>query len=75
MKKNYIITALLMLVALFTVSCEDRLDIAKHGNMGSQEDFYKTDADAESAAASMYLNLRGLYYNWFFTKNLLADDV
>mgnify|MGYP002673139081 CR=1 FL=1 len=75
MKKNYIIMALLMLVALFTVSCEDRLDIAKHGNMGSQDDFYKTDADAESAAASMYLNLRGLYYNWFFTKILLADDV
>ncbi len=75
MKKKHIISALLMLIALFTVSCEDRLDIAKHGNMGSQEDFYKTDTDAEGAAASMYLSLRGLYYNWFFTKNLLADDV
>ena len=75
MKKNYILSTLFMLMAMFTVSCEDRLDIAKHGNMGSQEDFYQTDDEAENAAASMYLNLRGLYYNWFFTKNLLADDV
>ncbi len=74
MKKN-IIYSLLLMVSLALMGCEDRLDIQKHGNMGSQDDYYQTDDEALSAAASMYTTLRGLYYNWFFTKNLLSDDV
>ena len=56
-------------------SCEDELDIAKHGNLGSMDDFYTTDENVEQASASMYLELRGNYCNWFFLKNLLSDDV
>ena len=33
MKKN-IIYSLLLVVAVLFAGCEDRLDIAKHGNMG-----------------------------------------
>ena len=40
MKKN-IIYSLLLVVAVLFAGCEDRLDIAKHGNMGGQDDFYK----------------------------------
>ncbi len=59
---------------LFT-SCEDGLDIPKHGNMGGQDDFYKTDAETEQAVASMYVSWGNNYFNWFFLKNLLSDDV
>lgn len=75
MKAKYIYIALLGLLSVFGTSCEDRLNIPKHGNMGSQEDFYKTDEDAMQALSSLYGSWGGNYYNWFFTKNLLADDV
>lgn len=75
MKTRYIYVVLLGLLAVFATACEDRLDIPKHGNMGSQHDFYKTDADAMQALASLYNSWGGNYFNWFFTKNLLADDV
>ena len=42
MRKN-IIYSLLLVVATLFASCESRLDIAKHGNMGGQDDFYQTD--------------------------------
>lgn len=75
MKTRYFYVILSGLLALFTAACEDRLDIPKHGNMGSQEDFYKTDADAMQALSSLYNTWGGNYYNWAFVKNLLADDV
>ena len=75
MKTKYVYILMLGLLSVFSTGCEDRLDIAKHGNMGSQEDFYKTDDDAIQALASLYSSWGGNYYNWFFTKNLLADDV
>ena len=74
MRKN-IIYSLLLVVATLFASCESRLDIPKHGNMGGLDDFYQTDEQTEQAVASMYSSLKGLYYNWFFTKNLLSDDV
>ena len=74
MKLKHIIPALLAGAALLFSSCEDRLDIQKHGNMGGQENFYKTDDEAMQAVASMYGSWGGLYYNWFFLKNLLADE-
>ena len=46
MKLKYILPALIAGAALLFTSCEDGLDIPKHGNMGGQDDFYKTDADA-----------------------------
>ena len=41
--KKKIIYSLLLVVAVLFAGCEDRLDIAKHGNMGGQDDFYKTN--------------------------------
>ena len=61
-------------MSLSTVSCDSELDIQKHGNLGSMDDFYTTDENTMQATASLYTEMRGLYYNWLFTKNLLSDD-
>lgn len=73
-KQYYIITLLFALLVGMTTSCEDRLNIPKHGNMGSMDDYYQTDSEVESALASMYLSWRSAYYNWWFVKNALSDD-
>jgi len=75
MKKSYISLLIIASLGLGMTSCEDRLDIAKHGNMGGQETFYKTDEQADQALTSLYVSFRSNYYNWFFLKNLLSDDV
>lgn len=74
MKTRYLYILIMLMVGLFTVSCEDRLDIDKHGNMGSQDDFYKTDDETMQALASLYNSWGSAYYDWYFVKNLLADD-
>ena len=75
MKTKYISLLVAGFLSLFNTACEDRLDIAKHGNLGGQDEFYKTDEDASQALASLYTSWGSNYYNWFYTKNLLADDV
>ena len=52
MKMKHILLSALMLI--FAVGCENYLDIPKHGNMGGQDDFYKTDEEALQALASLY---------------------
>ena len=61
--------------ALMLVGCDSELDIQKHGNLGSMDDFYTTDENTMQATASLYTEIRGMYFNWFFTKNLLSDDL
>ena len=56
-------------------SCDSELDIQKHGNLGSMDTYYTTDDNVNSATASLYLQMRSLYFNWYFTKNCLSDDV
>lgn len=75
MKNKYIYIILVGLLSMVLSSCEDRLDIPKHGNMGGQEESYKTDTEAMQALSSLYSTWSVDYYNWFFLKNLLADDV
>lgn len=75
MKANKIYILLLGLCMIIaTTGCEDRLNIEKHGNLGSQEDFYKTDADAESAVAALYISWRVQYKNFYYLVNSLSDD-
>lgn len=63
------------MMSLMTVSCDSELDIEKHGNMGSMDTYYTTDENINTATASMYLSVRSLYFTWYYTKNLLSDDV
>ena len=74
MKKNILYIALLTVAGMAFTSCEDKLDIEKHGNLGSMETYYTNDENVNSATASLYLELRSQYYNWFMTKNSLSDD-
>lgn len=73
-KQYYIVTLFIALLVGMTTSCVERLDIPKHGNMGSMDDYYQTDSETESALAAMYLSWRSAYYNWWFVKNSLSDD-
>lgn len=74
--KRKILSILLVLAACLPfVACEDELDIAKKGDMGSQDTYYKTDDDALAAVS-------GAYYYWFYnfngltwTANMLSDDI
>ena len=75
MKKNILYIALLGFMSLMTVSCNSELDIEQHGNMGSMDTYYTTDENINTATASLYLEMRSNYYNWFFLKNLLSDDI
>lgn len=54
-KKLYIALAAGMFCMTLATGCEDRLNIAKHGDVGSQETYYQTDDEAEAAAAALYL--------------------
>jgi hypothetical protein len=73
--ENIKIIAVIALLAAGFSACEDNLDIPKHGNLGSMEDFYKTDADAEAALVAVYNAWAGGYMNWYLTKNALSNDV
>ena len=75
MKKNILYIALLGMMSLMTVSCNSELDIEKHGNMGSMDTYYTTDDNVMTGTASLYLEVKSAYYNWFFVKNLLSDDL
>lgn len=74
MKFKNIMIGLAAALTLTLGACDDKLDIPKHGNMGGQEDYYKTDSEAMSALASLYGSWGGNYYNWFLLTNLLSDD-
>jgi len=72
MKKIYEY-ALIGAIAIGLASCEDKLDIKQHGVL-NYETYYQTDEEAESAATAMYLQMRGLAYNFYLGKNMLTDD-
>ena len=61
--------------SLMLLSCDSELDIEKHGNLGNMDSYYTNDENINAATASLYLEMRSLYYNWYMTKNCLADDV
>lgn len=68
------IMSLAVLGAFLTTSCNDKLDIAKKGNLGSVEDFYTTDEDATKAIGTAYSSWGGLHYGLTFVTNMLSDD-
>ena len=49
MKKNLLYIAMLAISSLSFSSCDSELDIAKHGNLGSMEDFYTNDENTMQA--------------------------
>ena len=73
--KNIYILASLILAAFSFSSCSDQLDLNKLGNMGSEGDFYKTDADVEAAITACYNESGTMYEVIKGTDDLLSDDV
>lgn len=74
MKKIYMFVMALTVLMGFS-ACSDELDIQKLGNLGSEDDFYKTDGDAEAAITNCYNDLTGMYDIVKGTDDLLSDDV
>ena len=82
MKK--IISSALVVAAMFAVSsCEKNLDIQQKGVV-SEEDFYKSDADAEALLANMYASCfggdgiagtEGIYNPQLMLFNYSSDDI
>lgn len=71
MKLRYILPLFLL---VGTVSCEGNLDIRQHGVV-SKDEFYKTQSDFEEAIADVYVAYQANFYNMWFTKEYLSDDV
>ena len=73
--KAYKILALTAGLALLSgiTGCEKQLDIPQHGAI-SVEDYYQTDADAESAVANLYTSWRGSFDKRMVLFTLLSDD-
>lgn len=61
-------------MAFLMLSCENELEITQKGAI-SLEEYYGTDESAEGAVAAIYLEMRGMMYNYKFLKNLCSDDV
>ncbi len=74
MKKITILLALIISIFSFS-SCEDDLNIEKLGNLGAEDNFYKTDADADAAITACYVDLGSLFEPIMSTSNLLSDDI
>ena len=79
MKK--IILPILLGAALVATSCESRLYVPQKG-VSSQDDFYKSEADAVAARADMYINFvgsvaatSGIYNPELMILNYSADDI
>ena len=80
MKKILLSVALLSAGMMFT-SCEDRLDVEQKAT-SSTGNFYKTDADAESAVTAMYATFsneisgnEGIWNAYIMGLNYSSDDV
>jgi starch-binding outer membrane protein, SusD/RagB family len=74
MKKIFIILASLGLICQ---SCDEKLDLV-NPNAPTTGEFYKTDADAKSAANSIYniLYYDGLYHRWgVLGENFRSDEI
>lgn len=75
MKKKILYLFGVLALLIGGVSCEDRLDIEKKGNLGGEDEFYHTDADAESAITATYAQWNSMHGNMFMMLDMLSDDV
>ncbi len=73
--KLYKVMLLALASTALLTSCEDELDIAKKGNFGGEDTFYKTDEDAEQAVTAVYASWNSNGSNLIYTLENLSDDV
>ncbi len=65
----------LFILILFIGSCDDELNIEKMGNIGSDENFYKTDEDALAAISCCYYDLFSPYGFTMVSSGVMSDDL
>ena len=63
----------MILIAFFSFSCDDKLDIKQHGT-SNFETFYLTDEQADEAITSCYTGFAAVYFLYYISKNNLCDD-
>lgn len=64
----------MVMISLTLASCEDQLNVEKLANKGSEENFYKTDDDAEAAIAAAYVDLDTVFGYIKEADDLMSDD-
>ena len=76
-----IFLSIILLSSMMFTACEDRLDVEQKAT-SSTDNFYKTDADAESALTAMYATYineiggnEGIWNAYIMGLNYSADDV
>jgi len=74
MKKRYIIASLSIVASLLLSGCSNELDIAQHGSLGSQIEYYQTDEEVETAIAAVYTEWRGFWTNQNLMLCELSDE-
>lgn len=74
MKPKYYSLVFGALFTLVITSCEDKLDIPQKGVL-DYSTYYHTDEQAQAAADALYIQLKGIYYNYTMLKSALSDDV
>ena len=74
MKKIYRY-ALTVLTTCTLLSCSGQLDIEQMGNLGSDTEFYKTDADANAAITACYTDIGSMFEPIKAVDDLMSDDV
>lgn len=76
MKRNIFLTVIALVASLAFSGCNKELDIPKKGNLGAEEDFYKTDEDADAAITACYADLNcSMWEDLKVIDNLLSDDI
>jgi len=73
MKINHILTGIALCGAL--CACSKLLDVPQNGSFGSQEEFYKTDANVLSGVATIYNQWRSSYEQRMVLLTTLSDEV
>ena len=72
--KKILFSVALLSAGMMLSSCNDKLDVEQKAT-SSTGNFYKTDADAESAVTAMYGGTEGIWNAYIMGLNYTADDV
>lgn len=73
MRKVNTILSILSALTVMLCSCSDLLDISQHGVL-NDDNFYKTDSDAEAAVAAIYGQIPALEMPYVFINGYLSDE-
>jgi len=74
MKAKYIFGSILLPALLTLAGCSSELDIAQHGSLGSQQEYYQTDDEVETGIVAVYTEWRAFWTNQNLMLCELSDE-